>query len=111
MHKNDDRYSSIAIASLSSALIGGKCRKTRSSEKSTSTKMSLEPPLRKVGSQNFDTIRPVNGYENFPSFMALAQTVFGTDKKNHRGDDSAPSPPVIGLKAPQHIGNQSSGKL
>ena len=29
--------------------------------------------------------------------MALAQTVFDTDQKNHRGADSAPPPPVIGL--------------
>ena len=28
---------------------------------SWSAKMVLEPPLRKVGSQNFDTIRPMNG--------------------------------------------------
>ena len=90
MYTNDDRYSSIAIASLSSALIGGKCRKTRSSAKSTSAKMALEPPLRKVGSQNFDTKRPMNGYEKSPSFMALAQTVFGTDQKKHRGADSPP---------------------
>ena len=34
MHKNDDRYSSITIASLRIALIGGKCRKTRTSAKS-----------------------------------------------------------------------------
>ena len=34
--------------------------------------MALEPPLRKVGSQNFGTIRPMNGYEKSPSFMALA---------------------------------------
>ena len=78
MHKSDDGYSSIAIASLRSALIGGKCWKTRSS-KTTFTKMFLEPPLRKVGSQNFDTICPMNSYEKSPSFMALAQTVFGTD--------------------------------
>ena len=79
MHKNDDRYSSIAIASLSSALIGGKWRKTRSSAKSASTKMSLQQPLRKVGSQNFGTIRPVDGYENYPNLMALAQAIFVTD--------------------------------
>ena len=29
--------------------------------------------------------------------MALAQTVFGTDQKKHRGADSPPPPPVIGL--------------
>ena len=91
--------SSVAIASLSSTLIGGKCRKTRSSAKSTSSNMSLEPPPRKVGSQNFGTIRPKEGYEKSLSFMALAQTVFGTDKKNTGGDSPPPHtpPPVIGL--------------
>ena len=50
--------------------------------------MSLEPPLmRKVGSQNFGTIRPIDGYEKSPSFMALAQMFFGTDQKNHMGAD------------------------
>ena len=52
--------------------------------------MALEPPLRKVGSQNFDKIRPINGYEKSVSFMALAQMVFGTDQKNTRGADSVP---------------------
>ena len=47
--------------------------------------MSLEPPLHKVGSQSFDTIRPMNGYEKSPSFMALAQTVFGTDQQKPQG--------------------------
>ena len=41
--------------------------------------MALEPPLRKVGSQNFDTTRPIAGYENLLSFMALVQAVFGRD--------------------------------
>ena len=55
--------------------------------------MALEPLLRKVGSQNFDTMRPINGYEKSPSFMALAQTVFGTDQKNTWvGADSLPHP-------------------
>ena len=90
--------SSIAIASLSSALIGGRYRKTQNSAKSTSTKVSLEKPLRKVGSQNFVTIRPIDGYENSLKFMALAQTVFDTDYKNHRGVNPPPPPPVIGLR-------------
>ena len=35
------------------------------------------------GSKNFfNIIRPMNGYEKSPSFMVLAQIVFGTDKKN-----------------------------
>ena len=54
--------------------------------------MALEPPLRKVRSQNFDTIRPMNGYENYLSFMALAQTVFDTDQKNHKGGRFTPPP-------------------
>ena len=29
--------------------------------------------------------------------MALAQTVFGTDKKNHRGANAPPPPPPVGL--------------
>ena len=57
---------------------------------SASAKMALEPPLRKVGSQNLDTIRRMNGYEKSPSFMALAQTVFGTDQKKTTGGQFPP---------------------
>ena len=60
--------------------------------------MALEPPLRKVGVQKFDTMRPTYGYEKMSSFMALAQKVFGTDQKNQRGPFAPPpSPTVIGL--------------
>ena len=46
--------------------------------------MALEPPLRKVGSQNFGTMRQIDVNEKAQSFMALAQMFFGTDKKKHR---------------------------
>ena len=64
--------------------------------------MVLEPPLLKAGSQNFDTMRPMNGYEKSPSFMALAQTVFGTDRKNHSG---AIRPPLTinRVKSPETV--------
>ena len=39
----------------------------------------------------FDTMRPMNGYEKSPTFMALGQTVFDTDQKNHKGADSTPT--------------------
>ena len=84
--------SSIAIASLSSALIGGKCRKTRSSAKSTYLhKMFLEPPLHKVGSQNFGTIRPMDGYEKSPNFLTLAKRFWYRLEKPH-GANSPPPP-------------------
>ena len=71
--------------------------------------MALEPPLRKVGSQTFDTIRPMNGYEKSLSFMTLTQTVFGTDQKNHREADSPPPTSIIGLTlAPMGEGGGSS---
>ena len=99
MHNNDERYSSIAIASLSSALISGKYRKTRSSAKS---KFIHKRVPGAAGSHNFDTIHLMNGYEKSPNFTAPAQTVFGTDQKNHRGRIAPPLPPVIGLSHHHH---------
>ena len=79
MLNDDKRYSSIAIASLGSALIGGKMSENSKFSEKYLHKNVLEPPQRKVRSQNFGTIRPIDGYEKSPKFMALAQTVFGKD--------------------------------
>ena len=66
--------------------------------------MALETSLRKAGSQNFDTIRPMNGYEKSESFMALAQTIFGTGKKTNRwGPIPPPSNRVKKLHKANHL--------
>ena len=62
--------------------------------------MFLKPPLRKIGSQNFVTMRPIDGHENFASSIihGASAKVFGTDQKNHRWRlIGPPPPPVIGL--------------
>ena len=59
-------------------------------------KLILEPPLRKMGTQNLYTMFPINTKEKSP-FLTRYLFFYWEQKKNTRGVESPPSTPIIGL--------------